>query len=121
MYASMTSPYRVRAKIRVTFTLMPAPMTAVIAGRPSGVAGILIITFGRPSRAKSSFACCTVASVSCASFGDTSIEMKPSLPPSASCTGRRMSAPRPMSSTARSQKVSSIESPACLAAAMASS
>ena len=50
---------------------MPAPMVLVIAGSPSGVAGILIITFGRPSRANSSFAWVADTSVSWASFGDT--------------------------------------------------
>ena len=43
----MTAWYRSREKIRVTFTLMPSAMTAVIAGSPAGVAGILISTLGR--------------------------------------------------------------------------
>ena len=35
------------AKSSVTLTLMPSVSRALIAGRPSGVAGTLIITFGR--------------------------------------------------------------------------
>ena len=44
--------------------LMPAAMASSIAGMPSGVAGILIITFGRPSLANRRFASATVSSVS---------------------------------------------------------
>ena len=43
----MTARYRSREKMRVTLTLMPSAMTAVIAGRPARVAGILISTLGR--------------------------------------------------------------------------
>ena len=38
----MTARYRSSEKIRVTFTLMPWPITSVIAASPSCVAGILM-------------------------------------------------------------------------------
>ena len=43
----MTSRWRSRLKISVTLTLMPLAVAAVIASRPSIVAGILIIALGR--------------------------------------------------------------------------
>ena len=48
----------------MTFTEMPLARVAVIAGRPSRVAGILIMAFGRFTLAQSSSACFSVASVS---------------------------------------------------------
>ena len=82
MNASITSAYRSTAKINVTFTLMPAASVAVIAGSPSRVAGILIITFGRASRSHNSCACAIVPSVSWARSGDTSTDTNPSAPSS---------------------------------------
>ncbi len=66
--------------MRVTLTLMPAAMVALIAGNPSRVAGILISTSSRPTRSWRSRACAMVASVSWARPGSTSIETRPSLP-----------------------------------------
>ena len=63
----------------MTLTLIPASSVAAIAGMPSAVAGILIITFGRSSRAQSSLACAIVPSVSCARSGETSTDTKPSV------------------------------------------
>ena len=62
----------------VTFTLMPAPMAAVMAPSPSTVAGILIITLGRSTLAQSALASVIVSSVSRAAPGVTSIETRPS-------------------------------------------
>lgn len=84
----------------VTLMLIPDAISVRIAGMPAGVAGTLIIRFGRPTAAWSRFASATVPAVSCASFGDTSSEMNPSRPPDASNTPRSTSAPRRMSSTA---------------------
>lgn len=50
---------------------------AVIAGRPSRVAGILIMAFGRSTLAQSSSACFSVSAVSCARRGSTSMETRP--------------------------------------------
>ena len=60
---------------------------AVIAGRPSSVAGILMNTFGRSTIFHSSMACWIVLSVSCASRGSTSIDTRPSTPSEASHCG----------------------------------
>ena len=76
----MTAWYRSREKIRVTFTLMPSAMTAVIAGSPASVAGILISTFGRSTVFHRSFASATVLPVSLARRGSTSMETRPSTP-----------------------------------------
>ena len=57
---------------------MPSATTAVIAGRPAAVAGILIRAFERSTAAHSAFAEAMVASVSCARSGSTSIETRPS-------------------------------------------
>jgi hypothetical protein len=65
-------------KIRVTLTLIPSAIAAVIAGRPSRVAGILISTFGRSTAAQRACAEAMVASVSLARVGSTSIETRPS-------------------------------------------
>ena len=64
----------------VTLTEMPAPMVSVIAGSQAFVAGILIRTLSLPTLSCRAFAWATVASVSCASSGDTSIETRPSTP-----------------------------------------
>ena len=45
----------------MTFTLIPSPMTAVIAGNPARVAGILIRTLLRSTILNSSLACSMVA------------------------------------------------------------
>ena len=52
-----------------------------MAGMPSCVAGILIMTFGRPTWPWSSAAWRTVSSVSWARSGETSSETNPSRPP----------------------------------------
>ena len=57
----MTALYRSREKIRVTLTLMPSAMVAVIAGSPARVAGILISTLGRSTILCSSAAWSMVA------------------------------------------------------------
>ncbi len=59
---------------------MPSAITAVIAGRPASVAGILISRLGRSTIFHSSMACRIVLSVSCASRGSTSMETRPSTP-----------------------------------------
>ena len=82
--ASRTSPYRSSEKISVTLTLMPSARTAVIAGSPSRVAGILMKTFGRSTVDHRDFAEAIVPSVSLASRGSTSIDTRPSTPSVAS-------------------------------------
>ena len=59
---------------------MPSAITAVIAGSPAMVAGILINRLGRSTIFHSSMACKMVLSVSCASRGSTSIDTRPSTP-----------------------------------------
>src|ERR671912_2338877 len=75
----------------VTLTEMPEPMTWVMAGRPSTVAGILMSTLGRSTAAARVRASSMVPAVSCASRGSTSIDTLPSRPPVASYTGRKTS------------------------------
>ena len=87
----MTSPYRAREKIRVTFTLIPSARQAVIAGMLRLVAGILMNRLGRSTSRHSTRAWAMVASVSSASRGSTSIETRPSTPSVASYTGRSTS------------------------------
>ncbi len=70
---------------------MPSAIASSIAGTPSSVPGILIITFGRSTRFHSSRACSSVFCVSWASDGSTSSETKPSAPPACSQTGRSTS------------------------------
>ena len=60
---------------------MPLAITAVIAGNPARVAGILISTFARSTIVNSSWAWAMVASVSCANRGSTSMDTRPSTPP----------------------------------------
>jgi hypothetical protein len=60
----MTWPYRFTEKISVTLTLMPAAIKAVIAGKPSRVAGTLIIKLGRSIIAHNSLPAEIVPSVS---------------------------------------------------------
>jgi hypothetical protein len=55
-------------------TLIPAAMVALIAGTPSAVPGILIITLGRPTAFHRRAAASIVPCVSCASVGETSSE-----------------------------------------------
>ncbi len=76
----------------MTLTLMPRPMTSAMAGMPASVAGILIRVFGRSTSQASCLASATVARVSCARRGSTSMDTRPSWPSVASKTGRRMSA-----------------------------
>ena len=76
----MTARYRSRLKMRVTLTLIPSARVAVIAGSPSTVAGILMSTLGRSTAACRAWAWSTVAEVSRASRGSTSIETLPSTP-----------------------------------------
>jgi hypothetical protein len=64
MYTSMTARYRSREKISVTLTLMPSAITAVIAGSPATVAGILISTLARSTILNSSWAWAMVPVVS---------------------------------------------------------
>ena len=64
----------------VTFTLIPAAMSAVIAGNPSIVAGTFIITFGRSTIDQSSWPASIVPAVSRARRGSTSILTRPSKP-----------------------------------------
>ena len=80
MKASITCPYRLTEKMSVTFTLIPAAISAVIAGRPSTVAGTLIITFGRSMIAHNSLPAAIVPWVSRARRGSTSILTRPSKP-----------------------------------------
>src|SRR3954466_14222615 len=87
----MTSRYCWRPKIKVTLTLMPAANVSVIAGPASGVPGILISRLGWSTVFQRSAASATVASVSCARPGDTSIETRPSTVPLASYAGRMIS------------------------------
>jgi len=77
-HAEITSLYRSTEKMRGHVHVMPAPRTAVIAGSPALVAGILIITFGRSTSANSRLAASIVPCVSWARRGDTSSETKPS-------------------------------------------
>ena len=77
----MTARYRSREKMRVTLTLMPSAMTAVIAGSPARVAGILISTLGRSTILCSSRAWSMVAWVWWASRGSTSMDTRPSMCP----------------------------------------
>jgi len=76
----MTSRYRWRLKISVTLTLIPSEIAVRIAGRPSRVAGILMKRFGRSTVAHSLRADSTVACVSRAMRGSTSIDTLPSRP-----------------------------------------
>lgn len=76
----------------MTLTLMPRPITSVMAGRPPMVAGILISVLGRSTSQASCLASATVGLVWCARRGSTSMDTRPSWPPVASKTGRRMSA-----------------------------
>ena len=108
----MTARYRSIEKIRVTFTLMPSPITVVIAGRPSSVAGILIRTFGRSTVIQRARACSTDGSVSGARRGSTSMETRPSKPSVASNTGRRMSHASRTSSVVAATTASSRLAPA---------
>ena len=72
--------WRSTEKISVTFTEMPSARTAVIAGMPAIVAGILMSRFGRSTVFHRSMACRIVLSVSCAIRGSTSMDTRPSTP-----------------------------------------
>ena len=93
----MTSPWRCSEKISVTLTLIPSAMAAVIAGSPSGVAGILMSALGRSTIHHSERASAMVAAVLRASRGSTSRDTRPSWPPVASYTGRSTSQAHRMS------------------------
>jgi hypothetical protein len=72
----------------------------VIAGSPSGVAGTLIIAFGRSTSLASRMPSEMVCSVLAASSGSTSKETRPSTAFDSSNTGRRRSQAARMSSIA---------------------
>ena len=80
MYASAAARYWSASNSSVTLTGTPAAMLASIAGRPSGVPGILMKRFCRPARACSSAAAATVASVSYAQLG-RHLERHPAVDP----------------------------------------
>ena len=65
----------------MTLMLRPSAIMACIAGTPAGVAGILTSRFGWAIRPCSPRAAATVASVSWAISGATSMDAKPSPPP----------------------------------------
>jgi hypothetical protein len=65
----------------VMLTLTPSAVSVSIAGIPAGVAGTLIITFGRPTSFFSRRASAIVPAVSFARCGETSRLTKPSAPP----------------------------------------
>ena len=64
--------------------LLPSAVIAWIAGTPAAVAGTLTNRFGRAIRSCSARAAVTVAAVSWAISGATSIDANPSPPPLAS-------------------------------------
>ena len=107
----MTAPYRSREKISVTLTLIPSAITAVIAGSPARVAGILISTFGRSTILASSLACAMVAAVSWASRGSTSMDTRPSTWPLVWKIGVNRSAASRTSSVVISRTASSTLAP----------
>src|SRR3954449_5313134 len=75
MNAPATFSYASVENSSVTFTLMPSKIACSIAGSPSSVPGILIITLGRSTRRQYSRTCARVASVSCAPWRSTSREI----------------------------------------------
>ena len=95
----------------MTLTLIPSAITAVIAGSPASVAGILISTFGRSTILASSWACAMVASVSLASRGSTSMDTRPSTWPEVLNTAVNRSAASRTSSVVTSRTVSSTSAP----------
>jgi len=68
----------------VTLMLIPSARHAAMAGRPCRAAGILTSRLGRSTSHHRNLASATVASVSWASRGSTSIDTRPSTPPVAS-------------------------------------
>jgi hypothetical protein len=76
----MTSTYRLSEKMSVTLILRPSAVIALIAGMPSAVAGIFTMRLRRATRSCKPRAAASVACVSCASSGATSIETNPSAP-----------------------------------------
>ena len=84
----------------VTLTLMPSASKALTAGRPSGVAGTLIITLGRATSRCRRMPSSMVAAVSWASLGLTSMLTRPSRPPVRRATSASRSHAIWMSSTA---------------------
>src|SRR5262249_9985810 len=86
---------------------MPAKITASIAGRPSGVPGILMKRLGLPPRRCRSVAAATVLSVSWARSGDTSSDTHPSTPSVLAKVGRNSSAARGTAAKAQSKNRSS--------------
>ena len=65
----------------MTFTLIPSARAAVMAGRPSRVAGILMNRLGRSTVHHSARASAMVLAVSRAIRGSTSMDTRPSTPP----------------------------------------
>ena len=102
-------------------TGMPAKIASSIAGSPSFVPGILMKRFRRFARAKSSLAAARVLAVSCARSGDTSSETQPSTVFVRSQIGRKTSAARVMSSSARSKKSASPDFPVARSSRIAAS
>jgi hypothetical protein len=105
----------------VTLTLMPSPIIRRMAGRPSIVAGILIITLGRSTRRRSSRAADSVPAVSRAKVGETSTETNPSRPSVAVWSGAKASQAARMSSTTMVQYAGSTPAPAAMRPANCSS
>jgi hypothetical protein len=64
MYASATFSYAATENSSVTFTLIPSYSACSMAGTPSGVPGILIITLARSTRCQNERTCSSVPSVS---------------------------------------------------------
>jgi len=91
--------------------LRPSAIDCSIAGTPAAVAGILTIKFGRLTVLHNRRASRIVACVSLASFGETSMDTKPSAPPVRSKTGASTSAAFLMSSIANASKISPADLP----------
>ena len=72
IYASATASYIDIWNSRVTLTLIPSLMSCLMAGMPAGVAGTLIMTFGRDTVCHSRRASAMVPAVSWARYGETS-------------------------------------------------
>ena len=110
-YASAAAIYCSRENKSVTLMGTPAKIASSMAGRPSGVPGILMKRLGRPARACRSLASASVVLVSCASNGETSSDTQPSTPLVRSWMGRNRSAALVMSSMASSKNKSSPDFP----------
>ena len=105
----------------VTLTLIPSASVSVIAGAPAVVAGILMKRFSRSTSAHRARADASVASVSWARSGATSIETRPSTPPEASYAGRMTSHASRTSVVVSAKTVSSTPEPSAARARTCSS